>query len=191
IRPSRAGSWTTRPRFAVRFTASSSSSRPVRTLLVPQSGQGIRLRDKSAGSQDATRPTSTCYVPPNSWHTRCSPHPSVIETTYVRNPIESPRRSAPDEVAVMPTSPFEPRARVRAVLRRESTSDAGVNRRDTRGAGLFDAVLRDVAYACRSLRNAPLVAVTIVTTIGLGLGLVAVVFTIFNAAIFRADDVRN
>ncbi len=91
----------------------------------------------------------------------------------------------------MPTSPFEPRARVRAVLRRESTSDAGVNRRDTRGAGLFDAVLRDVAYACRSLRNAPLVAVTIVTTIGLGLGLVAVVFTIFNAAIFRADDVRN
>jgi len=91
----------------------------------------------------------------------------------------------------MPTSPSEPRARVRAILRRESTSDAGINRRDTRGAGLFDAVLRDIAYACRSLRNAPLVAVTIVTTIGLGLGLVAVVFTIFNAMIFRVDDVRN
>jgi predicted permease len=35
------------------------------------------------------------------------------------------------------------------------------------------------------------VALTIVTTVALGLGLVAVVFTILNAAVFRADDVRN
>ena len=46
-------------------------------------------------------------------------------------------------------------------------------------------------YACRSFRRAPLVALTIVTTVGLGLGLVAAVFTILNAMIFRADEVRN
>ena len=34
-------------------------------------------------------------------------------------------------------------------------------------------------------------ALTIVTTVGLGLGLVAVVFTVLNAFIFRADEVRN
>jgi predicted permease len=37
----------------------------------------------------------------------------------------------------------------------------------------------------------PLVALTIVTTVGLGLGLVAVVFTLLNLMIFRADKVRN
>jgi hypothetical protein len=35
----------------------------------------------------------------------------------------------------------------------------------------LDSVLRDVRYACRSFRRAPLVALTIVTTVGLGLGL--------------------
>ena len=34
-------------------------------------------------------------------------------------------------------------------------------------------------------------ALTIVTTVGLGLGLVAVVFTLHNALVFRVDDVRN
>jgi predicted permease len=60
-----------------------------------------------------------------------------------------------------------------------------------RGTTLFDSVIRDVRYAGRSFRRAPLVAVTIVTTVGLGLGLVAVVFTILNAFIFRVDEVRN
>jgi predicted permease len=41
------------------------------------------------------------------------------------------------------------------------------------------------------LRRAPLTAVTIVVTVGLGLGLVAVVFTIMNAVLFRVDAVRN
>jgi hypothetical protein len=35
------------------------------------------------------------------------------------------------------------------------------------------------------------VALTIVATVGLGLGLVAVVFTLLNAFIFRVDEVRN
>ena len=55
----------------------------------------------------------------------------------------------------------------------------------------FDSVVRDVRYAVRSFRRAPLAALTIVTTVGLGLGLVAVVFTFLNAVIFRADEVRN
>ena len=60
-----------------------------------------------------------------------------------------------------------------------------------RAAALFDNVLRDVRYACRSFLRTPLSALTIVLTVGLGLGLVAVVFTILNAFVFRPDDVRN
>jgi len=52
-------------------------------------------------------------------------------------------------------------------------------------------VVRDVRYAFRSFGRAPLAALTIVVTVGLGLGLVAVVFTILNAYIFRVDEVRN
>jgi hypothetical protein len=55
----------------------------------------------------------------------------------------------------------------------------------------LDSVVRDVLYACRSFRRAPLVALTIVTTVALGLGLVAVVFTLLNAFIFRVDEVHN
>ncbi|HEX7082377.1 MAG TPA: ABC transporter permease [Gammaproteobacteria bacterium] len=91
----------------------------------------------------------------------------------------------------MAMNPFRPTARVRAIIRAGSASDADGERRDTRGAGWFDAVMRDLVYACRSLRSAPLVALTVVTTVGLGLGLVAAVFTIFNAVIFRVDEVRN
>ena len=36
-----------------------------------------------------------------------------------------------------------------------------------------DTLLRDVRYAWRTLRRAPLAAATIVVTVGLGLGLVA------------------
>jgi predicted permease len=63
--------------------------------------------------------------------------------------------------------------------------------RDARGTALVDSVVRDVRYTWRSFHRAPLVALTIVTTVGLGLGLVAVVFTILNAFVFRADEVRN
>ena len=63
--------------------------------------------------------------------------------------------------------------------------------RDARGTALLDSVVRDVRYACRSYLRAPLAAVTIVMTVGLGLGLVAVVFTILNAQMFQVDEVRN
>src|SRR5690348_5594976 len=55
----------------------------------------------------------------------------------------------------------------------------------------IDGVLRDLRYACRSFLRAPLAALTIVITIGVGLGLVAVVFTILNAFVFRVDAVQN
>jgi predicted permease len=64
-------------------------------------------------------------------------------------------------------------------------------RPSNRWATLIDGVRRDVRYAYRSFLRAPMVALTIVTTVGLGLGLVAVVFTILNGFIFQADAVRN
>jgi predicted permease len=51
--------------------------------------------------------------------------------------------------------------------------------------------VRDILYAFRSFRRAPLVAVTIVTTVGVGLGMVTTVFTLLNAIVFRVDEVRN
>ena len=57
--------------------------------------------------------------------------------------------------------------------------------------GTLDRVVRDIRFTWRLFRGAPLVALTIVTTVGLGLGLVAAVFTILNAYIFRVDEVRN
>ena len=86
-------------------------------------------------------------------------------------------------------SPAE--ARTRAMARFGSVTVAADECRDARGTALVDGVVRDVLYACRSFRRAPLVALTIVTTVGLGLGLVAVVFTFLNAGLFRVDDVRN
>jgi predicted permease len=62
--------------------------------------------------------------------------------------------------------------------------------RDMRGRALLDGIVRDVRFAARSLRRAPLVSMTIVATVGLGLGLMTSVFTICNTLLFRADDVR-
>ncbi len=55
----------------------------------------------------------------------------------------------------------------------------------------MDNLLYDLRYAIRTLAQTPGVACTVILTLGLGLGLVAAVFTIFNAYIFRADEVRD
>ena len=55
----------------------------------------------------------------------------------------------------------------------------------------LDNPLRDVRYAWRTLRRTPVAAATIVATVGLGLGLVAAVYTVLNAVVFRVDEVRN
>jgi predicted permease len=51
--------------------------------------------------------------------------------------------------------------------------------------------VRDVLYALRGWKRAPLVAFTIVSTVGLGLGLVAVAYTFLNVFLFRVDRVAN
>src|SRR5262245_46361598 len=61
----------------------------------------------------------------------------------------------------------------------------------TRGITMRDSLLRDVRYAWRTLRRAPLTSATIVVTVRLGLGLVAAVYTIVNTLIFNVDEVRN
>jgi putative ABC transport system permease protein len=60
-----------------------------------------------------------------------------------------------------------------------------------RSTAVLDNLARDLRYAGRSLLRAPLAAVTIVLTVGLGLGLVATVYTVLNSMLFRVDEVRN
>ena len=55
----------------------------------------------------------------------------------------------------------------------------------------LDTTVRDILYAFRTFRRAPLVSLTIVVTVALGLGLVAVVFTILNTVVFRVDQVPD
>jgi predicted permease len=61
--------------------------------------------------------------------------------------------------------------------------------REARGTALVENTIRDIFYALRTFRRAPLVAFTIVSTVALGLGLVAAVFTLLNALLFRSDAV--
>ena len=63
--------------------------------------------------------------------------------------------------------------------------------RDARGTAFVDDTVRDILYALRTFRRAPLVAFTIVSTVALGLGLVAVAFTMLNALLFRVDEVPD
>ena len=63
--------------------------------------------------------------------------------------------------------------------------------RDVRGTAILDDLMRDVLYAFRTFRRAPLASLTVVATVALGLGLVAVVFTVYNFLLLRVDAVRN
>ena len=63
--------------------------------------------------------------------------------------------------------------------------------REARALALVDTLSRDIQYAFRTLRRAPLASLTVVATVALGLGLVAVVFTIYNLLLLRADAVRG
>jgi hypothetical protein len=55
----------------------------------------------------------------------------------------------------------------------------------------IDDTVRDISFALRTFKRAPLVALTIVSTVALGLGLVAVAFTVLNALVFRVDAVPD
>lgn len=82
-------------------------------------------------------------------------------------------------------------ARARALARFGSVPLAADQCRDARGVGFVDDLTRDVLYAFRTFRRSPLVALTVVATVALGLGLVAVVFTVYNSLMLRVDAVRN
>ena len=82
-------------------------------------------------------------------------------------------------------------ARARALARFGSVTATADDCRDARGISFIEGCARDISYAFRTFRRAPLAAVTIVTTVALGLGLVTVVFTFLNVFIFRTDEVPN
>jgi predicted permease len=85
--------------------------------------------------------------------------------------------------------PAAARARARAAF--GPMTRAAETCRDLRGISIVDTTRRDVAYALRTIRRAPIVALTIVGTISLGLGLIAAAFTIFAATVLRVDAVRD
>ena len=76
----------------------------------------------------------------------------------------------------------------RAQVRFGSAALAADECRDERGTAFFDNTVRDVQYALRTFRRAPLASTTIVLTVGLGLGVVAVLFTVLNLLLFRVDQ---
>src|ERR687897_415139 len=84
-------------------------------------------------------------------------------------------------------APDEARARSRA--RFGSATLIADECRDQRGTAFVDNTIRDVRFALRSFRRAPLAAFTIVATVAVGLGVVAVLFTILNTFLFRTDTV--
>ena len=82
-------------------------------------------------------------------------------------------------------------ARQRAVARFGPVPLAADRCRDERGISFFETLARDVSFALRTFRRAPLVALTVVSTLALGLGVIAVAFTFFNAIFLRIDGVRD
>ena len=82
-------------------------------------------------------------------------------------------------------------ARDRAQARFGSASVAADQCRDERGTAFIDNTIRDIQYALRTFKRAPLTALTIVVTVAIGLGVVAVLFTILNTLLFRRDAVPD
>ena len=93
----------------------------------------------------------------------------------------------------------------RRVARGETEAEARVSARrefgnvtmlteEARAASRVDAIeqlMQDARYALRGFRRAPRFALTVVLTIGLGLGLVTSAFTIFDAYVLRLFEVRE
>ena len=82
-------------------------------------------------------------------------------------------------------------ARRRAQARFGSAALAADECRDARGTAFIDNTIRDIQYALRTFRRAPLAAFTIVVTVAIGLGVVAVLFTILNRFLFHVDQVPD
>ncbi len=82
-------------------------------------------------------------------------------------------------------------ARRRAQARFGSAALAADECRDQRGTAFIDNTVSDIHYALRAFRRAPLAAATIVVTVSIGLGVVAVLYTGLNSLLFRIDQVPD
>src|SRR5215510_11436688 len=63
--------------------------------------------------------------------------------------------------------------------------------RDVRGLRGVEDLLADIKYAIRGLFQSPGLSLAVVLTIGVGVGLNASVFAIFNAYVLRPFDIPN
>ncbi len=63
--------------------------------------------------------------------------------------------------------------------------------RDARRVGFIETLFQDICYAVRGFRRTPMLALTVVGTIALGLGWNTAAFTIFNAYVLRPLAVRD
>lgn len=86
-----------------------------------------------------------------------------------------------------------PAAEARDAARR-AVGNATVAAEEARDAArwpVLEELRQDVAYAIRAFRRAPTFVVAVVATIGLGLGLLATAFTLFDAYVLRPPAVRD
>ncbi len=83
------------------------------------------------------------------------------------------------------------RRAIKAHARFGSITVAADECRDERGTAFIDNTIGDLHYALRAFKRAPLAALTIVVTVAIGLGVVAVLFTVLNVMLFRTDAVPD
>jgi putative ABC transport system permease protein len=63
--------------------------------------------------------------------------------------------------------------------------------RDVRGISFFESVWRDLGHGLRSFRRTPTFALTVIATVGLGLGLNTAVFSVFNAYVLKPLPIQD
>src|SRR2546430_6502002 len=82
-------------------------------------------------------------------------------------------------------------ARRAAVVRFGGPLQIKERQRDDRGLPFVDATLQDVRYALRTFRGSPGFTVLAIATLGIGIGVNATVFTLFDAVALRGLPVSN
>ena len=82
-------------------------------------------------------------------------------------------------------------ARARAQAKFGSTTVVADECRDERGTAFIDNTIGDIQFALRTFRRSPLTSFTIVATVAIGLGVVAMLFTVLNVLVFRIDSVPD
>jgi predicted permease len=129
-------------------------------------------------------------------------HVSARETIHLRT-IPFDLRSQPDCRVLFPASRLgrapgnagfeEPATGDERAARRQFGSLTAVQEecRDERRIGLWETSCQDVRYALRGMRRAPGFALTVMLTIGLGLGINTAAFTVFNAYVLRPLAVKD